>query len=139
MFEESAPKLDLDPEETTFIVQGFGNVGSWIARIMQAKGSKLVGVADAFGAVRSDGGIDAEALTKHVHDQGGKLAEFPGVEAISAGDFFETPCDVFFPAALGGMIHEDNAGLLQCKLMVEGANSPTTFAADEILADRGVT
>jgi len=139
MFEESAPKLGLEPDETTFIVQGFGNVGSWIARIMQSKGSKLVGVADAFGAVRSDAGIDAEALTKHVHDEGGKLDEFPGVEAISPGDFFETPCDVFFPAALGGMVHEDNAGLLECKLMVEGANSPTTFAADEILADKGVT
>ena len=139
MFEESAEKLGLDPKETTFIVQGFGNVGSWIARIMQDRGSKLVGVADAVGAVRSDAGIDAHALTAHVHDEGGKLAEFPGVEAIPTGDFFETPCDVFFPAALGGMVHEDNAGLLNCKLMIEGANSPTTFAADEILAANGVT
>jgi glutamate dehydrogenase (NAD(P)+) len=138
MFEESAAKLGLDPEETTFIVQGFGNVGSWIARIMQDRGSKLVGVADAFGAIRSDAGIDAHALATHIHDEGGKLAEFPGVESIPTGDFFETPCDVFFPAALGGMVHEDNAGLLGCKLMVEGANSPTTFAADEILAANGV-
>jgi glutamate dehydrogenase (NAD(P)+) len=138
MFEESAASLGIDPSGSTFVVQGFGNVGSWIARIMQAEGAKLVGVADAFGAIRSDAGIDAEALTKHVHSDSGKLAEFPGVEAISAGDFFEIPCDVFFPAALGGMIHEDNAGLLKCKLMIEGANSPTTFAADEILAANDV-
>jgi glutamate dehydrogenase (NAD(P)+) len=138
MFEEAASKLGLDPNETTFTVQGFGNVGSWIARIMQEEGAKLVGVADAFGAIRSDGGIDAEALTTHVHVDGGKLAEFPGVEVIAAGDFFEIPCDVFFPAALGGMVHEDNAGLLKCKLMIEGANSPTSFAADEILIDNGV-
>jgi glutamate dehydrogenase (NAD(P)+) len=138
MFEEAAAKLGLDPDATTFMVQGFGNVGSWIARIMQSNGSKLVGVVDAFGAIRSDAGIDAEALTNHVHAEGGKLAEFPGVEEIAPGDFFEIPCDVFFPAALGGMVHEDNAGLLTCKLMIEGANSPTSFAADRILADNGV-
>jgi len=138
MFGEAAPMAGLDPAETTFMVQGFGNVGSWIARIMQQNGSKLVAVADAYGAIRNDAGIDAEALTTHVHQEGGRLDEFAGVEAISAGDFFETPCDVFFPAALGGMVHEDNASLLQCRLMIEGANNPTTFAADGILADRGV-
>ena len=72
-----APKIGLDPAETTFTVQGFGNVGSWIARIMQSNGGKLVAVADAFGAIRSDAGIDAEELTRHVHTEGGKLEEFP--------------------------------------------------------------
>ena len=139
MFEEAAAKLGLDPAETTFIVQGFGNVGSWIARIMQGLGGdagrrrRRLRRDPQRRRHRRRGAGRATSTSS-----GGKLAEFPGAEAISAGDFYEVPCDVFFPAALGGMIHEDNAGLLDCKLMVEGANSPTTFAADEILADKGV-
>ena len=138
MYREAAPKLGLTPRETTFVVQGFGNVGSWAARIMQELGATLVGVSDAFGAIRSDGGIDAEALHKHMTKDGGKLSEFAGAEPISAGDLYEIPCDVFFPAALGGMIHENNADLMQCKMIVEGANNPTTFTADEILEEKGV-
>jgi glutamate dehydrogenase (NAD(P)+) len=138
MYREAAPKVGLSPRDTTFAVQGFGNVGSWIAKIMQELGAKMVAVSDAFGAIRSDEGIDAEALQKHIEVEGGKLADFPGAEPISAGDLYEVPCDVFFPAALGGMIHEDNADLMQCKMIVEGANNPTTFTADEILEDKGV-
>jgi glutamate dehydrogenase (NAD(P)+) len=138
MYREAAPKLGLSPKETTFVVQGFGNVGSWAARIMQELGATMVGVSDAFGAIRNDKGIDAEALVKHMERDGGTLAEFPGVDAISAGDLYEIPCDVFFPAALGGMIHEDNADLLNCKMIVEGANNPTTFTADEIFAEKGI-
>jgi glutamate dehydrogenase (NAD(P)+) len=138
MFREAAPKLNLTPRETKFVVQGFGNVGSWAARIMQDLGATMVGVSDAFGAIRNDGGIDAEALNTHLNVEGGRLAEFPGAEEITAGDLFEVPCDVFFPAALGGMIHEDNAPLMQCKMIIEGANNPTTFVADEILEEKGV-
>ncbi len=138
MYREAAPKLGLTPKETTFVVQGFGNVGSWAARIMQEMGATMVAVSDAFGQIRNDAGIDAEALYKHIHSEGGKLADFPGAEPIEVGDLYEVPCDVFFPAALGGMIHEDNAPLMNCKMIVEGANNPTTFQADEILCDKGV-
>jgi glutamate dehydrogenase (NAD(P)+) len=138
MYREAAPKVGLSPRETTFVVQGFGNVGSWIARIMQELGATMVGVSDAFGQIRNDDGIDAEALYKHMNRDGGLLNEFPDAERIEAGDLYETPCDVFFPAALGGMIHQDNADLLQCKMIVEGANNPTTFNADDILEDKGV-
>jgi glutamate dehydrogenase (NAD(P)+) len=138
MYREAAPKLGLTPRETSFVVQGYGNVGSWAARIMEELGATMVGASDAHGAIRNDAGIDAVALHKHIHLEGGRLAEFPGAEAISAGDLYEIPCDVFFPAALGGMIHEDNAPLMQCKMIVEGANNPTTFAADEIFEERGV-
>jgi glutamate dehydrogenase (NAD(P)+) len=138
MYREAAPKIGLTPKETTFVVQGFGNVGSWAARVMQELGATMVGVSDAFGAIRNDGGIDAEALHKHMTRDGGELDEFPDAEPISAGDLYETPCDVFFPAALGGMIHENNADLMQCKMIVEGANNPTTFTADDILEDKGV-
>jgi glutamate dehydrogenase (NAD(P)+) len=137
MYREAAPQLDLRPAETRFIVQGFGNVGSWAARIMQDLGAKLVGVSDANGAIRNDQGIDAHELARHV-EEGGDVAEFQQAEAGSAEELLETECDVFFPAALGGMIHKGNADLLRCRLVVEGANSPTTPAADEILTDKGI-
>ncbi len=138
MYREAAAKIGLSPSETTFSVQGYGNVGSWAARIMQDLGAKMVAASDAWGAIRNDDGIDANELHRHITVEGGKLSEFPGAEAISAGDLFEVPCDVFFPAALGGMIHEDNADLMKVKMVVEGANNPTSFKADEIFESKGI-
>jgi glutamate dehydrogenase (NAD(P)+) len=135
MFREAAPSLGLSPAETKFVVQGFGNVGSWAARIMQQLGSTMIAVSDAHGAIRADQGIDADALHRHIYDEGGTITEFPGAEEIDAEDLVAVPCDVFIPAALGGMIHESNASRMQCKVIVEGANSPTTPAADQILRD----
>jgi len=137
MFREAAPHLGLSPADTTFAVQGFGNVGSWAARIMQQLGAKMVAVSDANGAIRSDGGIDANALQDHISG-GNKIGDFPGAEKIDPDDLVAVPCDVFIPAALGGMIHEGNAARMQCKVIVEGANSPTTPAADQILRDQDV-
>ena len=136
-FREAAPRLDLKPGETRFVVQGFGNVGAWAARIMQDLGATLVGVADGAGAIRNDRGIDAHELARHVGD-GGRVGEFERGESVSHEELLQTECEVFFPAALGGMIHKGNADLLRCKMVVEGANSPTTPAADEILTDKGV-
>jgi glutamate dehydrogenase (NAD(P)+) len=137
MFREAAPQLDLKPPETTFAVQGYGNVGSWTARIMQELGAKLVAVSDESGAIRGQAGIDADALARHVAE-GGRIVDFQGPDKISPEEFLETDCDVFIPAALGGMIHRGNADRLRCRMVVEGANSPTTPQADEILADKGV-
>jgi glutamate dehydrogenase (NAD(P)+) len=137
MFREAAPHLGLSPADTTFVVQGYGNVGSWAARIMQQLGARMVAVSDAHGAIRSDAGIDANELYEHI-SRGGRITEFAGVETINPGDLVAVPCDVFIPAALGGMIHEQNAGRMQCKVLVEGANSPTTPVADRILRDNGV-
>src|SRR5215211_335599 len=137
MFREAAPQLDLTPSETTFAVQGYGNVGSWAARIMQQLGARMVGVSDASGAIRRDAGIDANALHDHIA-RGGKLTEFEGGEELPAPDLISIPCDVFIPAALGGMIHEGNAADMQCKVILEGANSPTTPMADQILRDKDV-
>ena len=108
MFREAAPRLDLVPSETTFAVQGYGNVGSWAARLMQQLGARMVAASDASGAILSDAGIDAEALAAHVAE-GGMLVGFPGTEPIDADDLLAVECDVFIPAALGGMIHRDNA------------------------------
>jgi glutamate dehydrogenase (NAD(P)+) len=137
MFREAAPHLGMTPTETTFVIQGYGNVGSWAARIMQQLGCKMVGVSDANGAVRNDDGIDANALEDYIR-AGGRMPEYEGADAIDPDDLLAIPCDVFIPAALGGMIHEGNADRMQCRVVIEGANSPTTPAADAILADKGV-
>ena len=137
MFREAAPQLGLSPADTTFVVQGYGNVGSWAARIMQQLGAKMVAVSDVHGAIRSDAGIDANALHEHLQ-AGNSITEFPGAESIDPDDLIAVPCDVLIPAALGGMIHEGNADRIECKMLVEGANSPTTPAADEILREKGV-
>ena len=138
-FKEAAEQIDLDPSEVSFVVQGYGNVGSWAARELADLGGTLVGASDAYGAIRSDKGIDAHKLAEHAKE-GGKLVEFEGdgIEQIDPDELLEVECDVFIPAALGGMIHESNADKLNCKVVVEGANSPTTPKADDILTDKGV-
>ncbi|MEA2309024.1 MAG: glutamate dehydrogenase [Thermoleophilaceae bacterium] len=137
MYEEAAGEMDLAPEDTRVVVQGFGNVGSWAARILQDMGCTLVAVSDAEGAIRKDDGIDAEALADHTRENGA-VTGFEGADSISPDELLEVECELFIPAALGGMIHKENADRLACKLIVEGANSPTTPTADEILADKGV-
>ena len=137
MYREAAPQLDLKPSETTFVVQGFGNVGSWAARIMQQLGAKMVGVSDADGAIHSEAGIDADKLAEIVAD-GGIVTDYDGAEHLPPEDLIEIDCDVFIPAALGGMIHKQNADRVKAKMIVEAANSPTTPAADDLLVDKGV-
>jgi glutamate dehydrogenase (NAD(P)+) len=138
VFCEAAPEADIDPSEATFVIQGFGNVGAWAARLLQELGAKMVGVADASGAITSDGGIDADKLADHVRD-GGTVADFDGqADEIDPDELVALECDVFIPAALGGMIHKDNADRMRCRMMVEGANSPTTPKADSILNENGV-
>jgi glutamate dehydrogenase (NAD(P)+) len=137
MFREAAPQLDLTPSETRFVVQGFGNVGSWAARIMRQLGARMVGVSDASGALHSDAGIDPDALARHLAE-GGDVVSFQEGDRVSPDELLETECEVFIPAALGGMIHKQNADRLNCRMVVEGANSPTTPAADEMLADKDI-
>ena len=116
-------------------MQGFGNVGAWAARLMQELGAKMVGVADAHGAVASENGIDAEKLADHVRD-GGKVSEFDsGAEQIDPDELVALECDVFIPAALGGMLHADNAESMRCRMIVEGANSPTILDGVEFDVD----
>ncbi len=137
MFREAAPQLGLSPADVTFAVQGFGNVGSWAARIMHQLGCRMVAVSDANGAIHSAAGLDPDELVRFI-DEGGKLSDFEGAEEIDADELVTVDCDVLIPAALGGMIHEGNADRLRCKMLIEGANSPTTPAADTILNEKGV-
>lgn len=121
----------------TFVIQGFGNVGSWAAEILHAHGGKVVAVADAFGAVANESGLDVPSLRKHVHDQH-SLASFPDGKAIEKETILEVPCDVLIPAALGGVITEENVGRIEAKMVAEAANGPTTFEADQVLRERDI-
>ncbi|HEX6459207.1 MAG TPA: Glu/Leu/Phe/Val dehydrogenase dimerization domain-containing protein [Thermoleophilaceae bacterium] len=138
MLREAGPHIGLSAAETRIVIQGFGNVGSWAARISHQLGCPIVGISNVEGAIRNDHGIDVERLMSFLHDEGGKLTDFDGADAIEPEELLQVPCDVFIPAALGGMIHKDNAHLLDCKMIIEGANSPTTPKADEILTEAGV-
>jgi glutamate dehydrogenase (NAD(P)+) len=138
VLEETLAQLDMSFDGLTFAIQGFGNVGSWAARILHDKGGKMVAVDTVDGSIRSDAGIDPHKLFAFIYDEGGKIGDFPASEQTSKQEFLATECDVFIPAALGGMIHEHNADLLNCKVLLEGANSPTTPKADGILSDKGV-
>ncbi|MDQ3648264.1 MAG: glutamate dehydrogenase [Actinomycetota bacterium] len=133
VFVEAAPECGVDPSDCDFVVQGFGNVGSWIARILYERGARLVGCSDASGAIRSERGIDVYALADHVSETGRLEGFEKDAEPCNPEGLLGIECDVVFPAALGGMIHRANASMLRCKMLVEGANSPTTPSADEIL------
>ena len=139
MFREAAPSLGLQPADCRVVLQGFGNVGSWAARIIAQLGATVIAVSDADGAIHAEEGLDPEALALHVRG-GGKVAEFEGegAAAITPEELLALECEAFIPAALGGMIHAGNADLLNTRIVVEGANSPTTPQADEILAGKGV-
>src|SRR3954447_18655423 len=138
MFEEAAEEFGIDPSGVRFVVQGYGNVGSWAARLLEQMGATMIGASDAHGAIQSDGGIDTKKLADHVK-AGGSLPDFDGdVEKVSHDDLFALDCDVLIPSALAGMIHERNADKIKAKLVLEGANSPTTPKADQILADNDV-
>jgi glutamate dehydrogenase (NAD(P)+) len=138
LFREAAPALGLTPSETRVVVQGFGNVGSWAARILQQLGCRLIGASDAHGAIHSEAGIDANALQDFVQ-AGGRLPDYEGVDVIDPDEMLGLDCELLVPAALGGMIHRGNAGRIRARVIVEGANSPTTPAADDILTDNGVS
>jgi glutamate dehydrogenase (NAD(P)+) len=138
-FQEAAQDLDMRPEDTDVVIQGYGNVGSWAGRLFEELGCRVIGVSDAYGAIHADGGLDAKALADHVR-LGGKVHEFQGdgAEPISHEALLALECEVLVPAALGGAIHEGNAGEVRARLIIEGANAPTTPHADDILAERGV-
>jgi glutamate dehydrogenase (NAD(P)+) len=134
---DAAPSVGMELDGLRVAVQGFGNVGAAAARIAHGRGCRIVGVADHTGAIACADGLDPDALQLHVRE-GGTLTEFPGVDVIDGDDLIGLDCDVLIPAALGGLIHADNADRVRARMLLEGANSPTTPAADEILADKGV-
>lgn len=134
---EALQELDIQPTESTAVVQGFGNVGSVVCQSLDQRGVKIVAVADRSGAVRNLKGIDVNALTRWVQS-GKELRDFPEAESIPGSEALTTPCTILVPAALERVINGVNAGKLQCRVLAEAANGPTTPEADAILADSDV-
>ena len=121
----------------TAAVQGFGKVGLHTARILHRDGARVVAVSDQFGAVRADAGLDVPALVEHVRATG-TVTGFAGGDDAPGEELLGAEVDVLVPAAVEGVLHEGNAGRVRATYVVEGANGPTTTAADALLAQRGV-
>ncbi|MBX3467913.1 MAG: glutamate dehydrogenase [Planctomycetes bacterium] len=125
-------------EGITVAVQGFGNVGSWAARLMAEQGARIVAVSDVTGATYNADGLDMAALVEHVQKTRGVI-NFKGGEVLKAEEILTCPCEVLVPAALEEQLTEVNAKDVQAKIIVEGANGPTTPEADETFRRRGIT
>ena len=134
---ESAKHLGFDLKGSRVAVQGFGNVGSIGAELMAQQGAKIIGVTDWKGGVQNDKGLDIAKLQEWVATNK-SVAGFPGGDALSAADLFKLNVDILVPAALEKQITEDNVNDIKAKLIIEGANGPTTPEAHKILHDRGV-
>ena len=135
--DEAVKKLGLKPKDTRVIVQGFGNVGSNAARLMAQAGYKVIGVIEVDGALYKKNGIDVEALWKHRERTKG-IAGFTEADSADAAELMLTECEILVPAATENQITSRNADRVKCRILAEGANGPTTAAADEILAQKGV-
>jgi glutamate dehydrogenase (NAD(P)+) len=130
---EAMNDLNIRPEQSTAIVQGFGNVGSVTCQELHQRGVKVLAVGDRYGAIHNERGLDVPALAQHVA-AGKLLKDFPGAQAISGESMLTLPCTVLVPAALERVINKDNAAKLRCRILAEGANGPTSVEADQILA-----
>ena len=119
------------------IIQGFGNVGSWAARDFIDHGAKVTGIADISGGYVNAEGIDIHAALAHL-EKNQTLEGFQGADAVTGEEILVADCDILVPAALGGVLTKDNADDIRAKIIVEGANGPTTPEADEIFAKREV-
>ncbi len=119
-------------------IQGFGKVGRHAARTAVERGAKVVGVADVSGAVYDPTGLPLDLLERHADANQGLIADFAGTETLEPASILTTPCDILIPAAIENQIHRLNAQDIKARLIVEGANGPTTPAAEEVLAERDI-
>ncbi|MGI4857229.1 MAG: Glu/Leu/Phe/Val family dehydrogenase [Janthinobacterium lividum] len=135
---DAARKIGLELQGARVAVQGFGNVGGVAARLFHDAGAKIVAVQDHSATLYAPGGLDAHALLAHVAEHRG-VAGFPGAETLDDPEsFFKIETDILIPAALEEQITAENAGAIRTRIIVEGANGPTTPAADDILQENGV-
>ncbi|MFC4456451.1 Glu/Leu/Phe/Val dehydrogenase [Deinococcus sonorensis] len=135
---QAMQKLGIPLEGARVAVQGFGNVGNAAARIFHDHGAKIVAIQDVSGTVYSDAGIDPYRALEHLKATGSILG-LDGSEQLERDQFWDVTCEVLIPAALENQLTETNAGRIRARVIVEGANGPTTPAADDILREQGVT
>jgi len=130
-------KLNYDLKSMNIIIQGFGNVGGWIADILYTYGSKILAISDISGGIYSDNGLNVKELLEW-RNQGKFLRDFHknDYKHISNDEFFSIKCDVLIPAAMENQITQVNADQINCKIILEGANGPTTPEADKILHNK---
>ncbi|CUS35663.1 Glu/Leu/Phe/Val family dehydrogenase [Candidatus Nitrospira nitrificans] len=128
--------LKLSIEDATVAIQGFGNVGSHTARIMQQQGARIIAVSDVNGGIYNNKGLDITALLRR--DPGRPLHETKLGDALTNEELLQLDCTVLVPAALSEQVTAKNANSLRCQILSEGANGPTTLEADRILADKGI-
>jgi glutamate dehydrogenase (NAD(P)+) len=122
------------------VIQGFGNVGAHTARLLHEHGARVIAVTDVDGGLHNERGLDIPKLFTHAYRQRKPVAEFVGGDPITNEALWRVPCDWLIPAALGGVICKDrNANDIECGVVVEAANAPTTPIADKVLESRGVT
>ena len=137
VLEEACKHLKIPLSGKRVAILGFGNVGSSIGKLVHQAGCRIIAVTDIFGGIRSDKGIDPFELEKQVV-QTGSVVNFPGTEPIDNDGLIALDCDVLIPAAMEGQIHRDNADTVKARIVLEGANGPTTLEADEILKEKKV-
>ena len=138
LLQEAARDLGLNTLGAKIVVQGFGNVGSWAARLMYDNGCRIIAVSSVDGGLYNAGGLDIARLQEYQAKTGG-ISGFTGGEEISNRELLELDCDVLVPAAIGNVITEDNAKNIKAPLILEAANHPITPEADRILSEGGVT
>jgi glutamate dehydrogenase (NAD(P)+) len=139
VMEEYARDFGIPLKDGRVVIQGFGNVGSHLARLLDVEShAKVVAVSDVEGGIYNDKGLDIPGLLVHVA-QKRPVSEWKGGKRITNEELWTVPCEWLVPAALGGVItKEANAKTIDCKVVVEGANEPTTPTADSILEERGI-
>ncbi len=134
---EAGSRMGVPIDGARVVVQGFGNVGGIAARIFRENGARVIALQDAEATIADPAGIDIPAALVHVAAHG-SLSGFPGAEPVSEDDFWQLDCDYFVPAALEGQVTPERARGMRTRILVEGANGPTTPAADDILRERDI-
>ncbi|MDQ3951400.1 MAG: Glu/Leu/Phe/Val dehydrogenase [Actinomycetota bacterium] len=129
--------LGIAPEEVTVAIQGYGKVGGFAAQLLHDAGCRVLAVSDVDGGLYRERGLDPEAINRH-KQEAGRVAGFPGADAITNEELLEIDCDVLVPAAIEGVITVKNADRVRAKIVCEAANGPVTFEGDKVLNDRGI-
>lgn len=132
-------KLKINPYNATCAVQGFGNVGMWAARLLAERGLKVVAISDLSGAYYNEAGVDIDKAVKYRDGNNGTLEGYTEAQKINGGDILTLPVEVLVPAATEDVITVSNAKKIQAKLIVEGANGPTSSKADSIIYEKGIS
>jgi glutamate dehydrogenase (NAD(P)+) len=138
VLQEAAKGLNLEPKGARVVVQGFGNVGSWAARLVQEFGCRVIAVSGIQGGVYNPEGLDIPQLLEHQRTTR-IVPGFPGGEGITNAEMLELECEVLIPAAIGNVITAANAPRVKAGLILEAANQPIAPEADDILDERGIT